>query len=225
MRLGLELSAFPPDVRHMTLRDFCEIYNGDLNVFIAQQSDPTKCDCIDAHTLTHRRTAVAATKSSAPTGGTHFADSRSLQGKAMTPGRNRQARNGTHPYSPAVHRPSTVAQTPRLNPRLPSTPSQKNVRQPSRHESIMSINGSPLLNPYTADGDDASRRSTRIMAARESGVLSVPIMRGDETTELTIQLEQSPSRLKALDSPAKRQVQNQLAKLQQQLANLMESIK
>ncbi len=65
------------------------------------------------------------------------------------------------------------------------------------------------------------------MAARESNILSVPILRGQEATELTIDLSaQIPkSPLRALDSPAKRQVQNHIEMLQRQLQDLMDSIK
>jgi hypothetical protein len=116
-------------------------------------------------------------------------------------------------------------QTPRLHPFLPSTPSQlgKTARMPLRHESIMSVNGSPLVNQVE---DVTGRRGTRIIAHRESSVISVPLMEGQQQFEIQMDSGQtSLAALEGLDGEAREQVMQQLKRLNEQLTQLVEAAK
>lgn len=129
-----------------------------------------------------------------------------------------------------------------MSSHLLKTPAQKPARLPGRAESIMSVNGSPLYNPIADDEAEAasSRRSTRILAARESSIISVPLLpQGPRQSdiighqapmfELNLTLDggdaaATASSLRQLDSPARRQVVDHLSRLQQQLQSFVEQI-
>jgi hypothetical protein len=83
-------------------------------------------------------------------------------------------------------------ETPRLNPMLPQTPSAVQMM--------------------------TDRRSTKIVTARESSVIHVPLM--DSMTRETFELQlatDSADPLRQLDSPSRKQVLEHLKKLQLQL--------
>jgi hypothetical protein len=130
---------------------------------------------------------------------------------------------------------NAVAQTPLiLNPHLPKTPSSsRNPRMVSRFDSILSMNGSPLVNPYVRNGEEKQESIAR-KAARASSILAVPLtstsgsnsnIPGQFVLELDPMRSPSAETLKNLDSPAKKQVVEHLERLQQQLQSLVDSVK
>ena len=132
-----------------------------------------------------------------------------------------------------------VHQTPlALHPHLPKTPSSRNPRFVSRSDSILSVNGSPLVNPYggavEADGSASRASSTHAVPitarkeARASSILALPL-NDDSASDFILELDPSkPSSTDALlqlDSPAKRQVVQHLERLQQHLQSLVAQVK
>lgn len=143
------------------------------------------------------------------------------------------------PLVDATPHPTTTASapTPSLYSNLPYTP--QGQRRPRRGESILSFNGSPLVNPlnFLADdeGDDIEAatpiRSLSSSAAasdrppyprdrvRSNALITLPLEDGtilqvDPTT-------QSPSRIKKLGAEERKKLAEQLAQYQTQLKRWM----
>ncbi|KAJ3327656.1 hypothetical protein HDU76_011380 [Blyttiomyces sp. JEL0837] len=71
---------------------------------------------------------------------------------------------------------SHLAEMPMLNHLLPETPAQRRHRRPRADESLMSVNGSPIENPFADEGDISitSSAAPRRITIRDNSIVEIP---------------------------------------------------
>lgn len=109
-----------------------------------------------SHTLSRIPASPSPTKSRPPFS-THTSSNPRPPSRPTSPSKSNLVRSVTHPHPQTNRVPSSSSFNPSLPPKTPKLPGSKSViggnnppsmRLPRRDESMLSVNGSPLANPY-----------------------------------------------------------------------------